>query len=632
MVSTLLPLGLALPLLGAVTIGLGGLWLPSLREQRQLLGGIATLLVGITFSLFLFTFLGYEKPLYFAFTWDWFALEPLRVPLRYQVDSLSLWMALIITGIGTLIHLYSIGYMGSDEGAWRYFALLNLFIFSMLTLVLADSLPLLFLGWEGVGACSYFLIGFWFAEEGNAKAAQKAFIMNRIGDVGLLAAMIILYAETGTFDIDRLKSFSYAGDTAYVVGILLFFAATGKSAQIPLYTWLPDAMAGPTPVSALIHAATMVTAGIYLLARMDFLYNSAPEALYIVAGIGVATALLGAAIALAQHDIKRILAYSTVSQLGFMFASIGAGAYTLAIFHVFTHAFFKALLFLGAGSVIHTVDTQDIREMGGLRAKMPITGVTFWVGVLAIAGLPPLAGFFSKDEILAATYTRGQAGETLYYIFWGILMGVAFLTAFYMGRMAWLTFEGTYRGRVSIHESPMVMTIPLLLLGIGSVGAGFVGLPSILGGSWLREKWLSRSVQDMALPHLSHETEIFLIIASTMIAIIGLLAAWYLYGKRGIEGDKLLSARLAGIYAWLASQAKVDLLYERIFVQSYYVIADLAKDIVGSWVGRLLPNTVVKGIQGLSDLFSRLHVGYVPLYVAYMIGAGLLFVLWMVLT
>lgn len=630
MVAELLPLTVALPLLGALTLGLGPLWVPALRSQRALLGSIATALVAVPFFLFLLAFLQYEKALYFAFSWNWITIDAVTIPLRFQVDTLSLWMALIVTGIGALIHLYSIGYMAEEAGAWRYFAFLNLFIFSMLVLVLADSLPLLFLGWEGVGACSYFLIGFWFSESENAKAAQKAFLINRIGDIGLLAGMIWLYTETRTFDIDRLREFTYAGDVAAGVAVLLFFAATGKSAQIPLYTWLPDAMAGPTPVSALIHAATMVTAGVYLLARMDFLLNAAPETLSLIAGIAAATALLAALIAIAQNDIKKVLAYSTVSQLGFMFAAIGAGAYAVAIFHVFTHAFFKALLFLGSGSVIHATGTQDIRQMGGLRKKMPITGLTFWIGTLAIAGIPPLAGFFSKDEILAAAYARAADGQTLYYLFWGVLLAVAFLTAFYMGRLTWLTFEGSYRGQPPPHESPPVMTLPLMLLGVGSLVAGFVGLPPLLGTSWLRKTWLSQALREAPLPELNHTTELFLLGLSVAVAALGLLSAWALY-RNGLEGEKRLQAQLKTFYNLLAEQMRVDTLYEKLFVQPYYVVADFARNVVGPWLGTGLPHAVTQGLARLSDAASRLQSGYIPLYLLYIISAGLLLTLWLLL-
>ncbi|MDW8236004.1 MAG: NADH-quinone oxidoreductase subunit L [Bacteroidia bacterium] len=630
MVETLLPLAIGLPLIGASVIGLGALWVPALRLQRILLGSLATAFVAASASVFLLVFFNYSGPLIVSGIGDWIALEPLRIPIRYYVDSLSLWMALIITGIGALIHLYSIGYMQEEEGAWRYFAFLNLFIFAMLTLVLADSLPLLFLGWEGVGVCSYLLIGFWFKEEANARAAQKAFLVNRIGDVGLLLGMILLYAQTGTFDIQQLSQRIYAADFAIGVSLLLFLASTGKSAQLPLYVWLPDAMAGPTPVSALIHAATMVTAGLYLTARMDFLYSSAPEALLIVGGIGMLTALLGALVALTQYDIKKVLAYSTVSQLGFMFAAAGAGAYTVAIFHVFTHAFFKALLFLGSGSFIHATHTQDIREMGGLRRFMPISGITFWIGIVAIAGIPPLAGFFSKDEILAAVYARGAAGETMYYLYWAGLIGVAFLTAFYMGRLGWLTLEGAYRGKNTPHESPAVMTIPLVVLSVGSVGAGFVGLPPLLGTSWLREHWLASSVKDWTAPPIDHSTEIILMLGSITAGLVGLGLAYFIFHK-GLAGEEIIREKLGSIHLHLSRQLGIETFYERVIIQGYYVIADFARVLYSSWVGRVLPQGIATLAAKLSQGFTRLQTGYLPNYLAYMIGLGLLIVWWLLL-
>ncbi|MEN3040867.1 MAG: NADH-quinone oxidoreductase subunit L [Bacteroidia bacterium] len=627
MVTQLLPLAIGLPALSAAIIGIGGLWFAGLRSQRNFLGAVATAIVAISFGIFLSTFLSYTAPLQVR-AWDWLAIEPMRLSLGFQIDTLSLWMALVVTGIGALIHLYSIGYMAEEAGSWRYFAFLNLFIFSMLVLVLADSLPLLFLGWEGVGACSYFLIGYWFAEEKNAQAAQKAFIMNRIGDLGLLAGMIWLFAETGTFDISLLRGYIFPADIATGIALLLFLAATGKSAQIPLYTWLPDAMAGPTPVSALIHAATMVTAGVYLVARMDFLFTAAPEALLVVSGIGVATSLIAGLIATRQYDIKRILAYSTVSQLGFMFAAAGAGAYITAIFHVFTHAFFKALLFLGSGSVIHATGTQDIREMGGLRRSMPVTGWTFWIGTLAIAGIPPLAGFFSKDEILAAVYARGSAGESLYFMFWGGLLLVAFLTAFYMGRLTWLTFEGEYRGQSKPHESPAVMTLPLAVLAVGSVVSGLVSVPPLLGSSWLRERWLIQSTKPIPLPPLTHDTEIILIIASVLIAIAGIGTAWLLFRQSALSADEQVSTKLGPLHSLLNEQLGIDQLYEKLFVQPYYVVADFAKDVWGIWIGRWAPKLITVALESAARLLTRLQVGYLPAYVLYFATAGLLLLIW----
>jgi NADH-quinone oxidoreductase subunit L len=626
MVETLLPLAIGLPIIGAATIGLGGLFIPALREARKAFGALATAFVALSFGIFFWTFLTYAKPLY-VLSWEWFRIAGEPIPLRFSMEPLTLWMTLIVTGIGALIHLYSIGYMGEDPGAWRYFAYLNLFIFSMLVLVLGDSLPLVFLGWEGVGLCSYLLIGFWYREMVNAQAAQKAFIMNRLGDLAFIAGAIWLYSETGTLDIDRLGQFMYSGEVAMGIGLLFFLAATGKSAQIPLYTWLPDAMAGPTPVSALIHAATMVTAGVFLMARLDFLLNAAPSALLIISGVGTATALLAGLIAIAQNDIKKVLAYSTVSQLGFMFAAVGAGAYITAIFHVFTHAFFKALLFLGSGSVIHATHTQDIRQMGGLRRYMPVTGWTFWIGTLAIAGLPPLAGFFSKDEILAALHARGAAGEGVYYLYWVVLLGVAFLTAFYMGRLTWLTFEGNYRGSGHPHESPAVMTIPLLILGVGSVVAGFVSLPPLIGSSWLRERWLGQTVSELPVEPLTHSAEIALILASVLVGIGGLLVSWRLYSKKGLAGDTMLQQKLGKLYSLIGEAFRVDWLYEKSIVRLYEILADAARDITGHLVGRLVPGAVGTAIERAGAALQRLQVGYLPAYLSYLVAGGLVLLL-----
>ncbi len=628
MVETLLPLAIALPVLGAAILGLSALWIPALRSERRLIGTLATAFVAGSFFIFLGVFLTYEKPLYVV-SWDWFHLAGQPIPFRFAIEPLTLWMSLVITGIGALIHLYSIGYMAEDAGSWRYFPFLNLFVFAMLVLVLGDSLPLIFLGWEGVGLCSYLLIGFWYREEENTRAAQKAFLMNRLGDLAFIAGAIWLYVETGTLDVDRLGQFAYPADVAMGVGLLFFLAATGKSAQIPLYTWLPDAMAGPTPVSALIHAATMVTAGVFLMARMDFLLNAAPEALTIIGGVGTITALLAALIAIAQHDIKKVLAYSTVSQLGFMFAAVGAGAYITAIFHVFTHAFFKALLFLGSGSVIHATGTQDIREMGGLRRWMPVTGWTFWIGTLAIAGLPPLAGFFSKDEILAALYARGASGETVCYLYFFALIGVAFLTAFYMGRLTWLTFEGSYRGSTEVHESPWVMTLPLGVLAVGSLVAGLVSLPSLVGSSWLRTSWLGQVVVEPPVESVSHGTEVGLILLSVAVAVSGLLVSGFLYGRRGLVAETQLRQALGRFYQLMADAMRVDAIYTRFVVRPYEVMADAAKDIAGQLTGRLLPMSVAVAIDRASRLLRHVQVGYVPLYLVYLVGTGLFVLLWL---
>ncbi|HEX2386968.1 MAG TPA: NADH-quinone oxidoreductase subunit L, partial [Candidatus Binatia bacterium] len=418
--------------------------------------------------------------------YTWIESEPFKAQVSFQADALTAVMLLVITGIGFLIHVYSTGYMAHDEGEPRYFAYLNLFVFFMSVLVLADNLLLLFLGWEGVGLCSFLLVGFWFEDPANTAAGNKAFIVNRIGDVGFLLGMLLLFWEMNrlgvpTLDFAGLKEAAarIPPDTVVLITLLLFIGATGKSAQIPLYVWLPDAMQGPTPVSALIHAATMVTAGVYMTTRMNFLFTLAPWTLSLIAVVGAATALLAGTIAVAQNDIKRVLAYSTVSQLGYMFLAVGVGGFSAAVFHLFTHAFFKACLFLGAGSVIHAMGgEQDMRKMGGLRRRLPVTYWTYLIAALALAGIPPTAGFFSKDRILLEAYAGPHGSIVLWFVGW-ITAG---LTAFYMFRQIFMVFHGTSRAEESvqshIHESPPAMTVPLIALALGSIAAGWVALPS----------------------------------------------------------------------------------------------------------------------------------------------------------
>jgi NADH-quinone oxidoreductase subunit L len=454
---------------------------------------------------------------------EWLEAGGFRVPLNLLLDPLSSVMILVVTGVGFLIHVYSLGYMAHDEDRVRYFSYLNLFTFFMLLLVLGGSLPLMFVGWEGVGLCSYLLIGFWFRRKSATDAGMKAFIVNRVGDVGLLLGMILAYHAFGSLDLVTIADNAGAlapearGEFGAVtlVCLLLFVGACGKSAQIPLHVWLPDAMEGPTPVSALIHAATMVTAGVYLVARLAPLFHLSAGALTAVAVIGGATALMAATVALVQTDIKKVLAYSTVSQLGYMFLACGVGAFGVAIFHLFTHAFFKALLFLGAGSVIHALSgEQDMRSMGGLRAKIPWTFWTFVVGSLAIAGIPPLAGFFSKDEILRGALRAGKTG--LFAL--GFL--TAFLTAFYMARLLFLTFFGSFRGGPAaephVHESPWTMRGPLVLLAVGSAVGGFVAVPELIEPVF-------------RVPPAGHHYAPWLPWVASLNAVVGIVAAYYAY-------------------------------------------------------------------------------------------------------
>ena len=454
---------------------------------------------------------------------SWIEVGGFRVPFSLLVDPLSCVMMLVVTGIGSLIHVYSLGYMAHDDDRPRFFSYLNLFTFFMLLLVLGGSLPLLFVGWEGVGLCSYLLIGFWYKRDSAAAAGLKAFVVNRIGDVGLILGMVFIFHAFGSVDLVDIadNAGALAPERLWEWGpvtiacLLLFLGATGKSAQIPLHVWLPDAMEGPTPVSALIHAATMVTAGVYVVARLGPLYHQSETAMLVVAITGAATALMAGTIAIVQTDIKRVLAYSTVSQLGFMFLAAGVGAFGVAVFHLYTHAFFKALLFLGSGSVIHAMSgEQDMRKMGGLRKKIPWTFATFLVGTLAIAGIPPLAGFFSKDEILLGALGSGHT------VLFGIALFTALLTAAYMARLLFLTFFGEFRGGPEaehhVHESPWSMLGPLVLLAIGSAVAGFVRIPYIVHPV-------------LRLPEEAAHHVTWLPVVATLTGVVGILIAWYLY-------------------------------------------------------------------------------------------------------
>ena len=501
---------------------------------------IATQATGYIFASFVFSLIAFwnvqEQGAITVHYFDFINTSTVKIPFDFRVDVLSSLFLLVITGVGTLIHLYSSAYMHEETAPHyaRYFAYLNLFIFSMLLLVLGDNYVIMFIGWEGVGLCSYLLIGYWFTNTTYNNAAKKAFIMNRIGDLGFLLAIFWLIVKLGTVSYgevltaESLAKLSSTDITA--ITLLLFVGAMGKSAQIPLYTWLPDAMAGPTPVSALIHAATMVTAGIYMITRTNIFYTHSEIAQTVVAIIGISTALLAATIAIKQNDIKKVLAYSTVSQLGYMFLGLGVGAYSGAVFHVITHAFFKALLFLAAGSVIHAMHhEQDIRKMGGLKSKLPITHLTFLIGCIAIAGVPPFSGFFSKDEILAAAYAKNP-------IYWFLGLVGAAMTAFYMFRLYATTFLGQFRGTEAqashLHESPISMTLPLIILAVLSAVGGAMGVPEILGGHhWLSHHLSSIIGAEHAL-HLSHTTEWILMGSSVTIAVVALLIAIGKYSKQ----------------------------------------------------------------------------------------------------
>lgn len=512
---------------------------------------------------------------------DWIAVSDISIPFSFLIDRLSVMMLLIITGIGFLIHVYSIGYMHDDEGFYRFFAYLNLFIFFMQMLVLGANYLVLFIGWEGVGLCSYLLIGFWYKNQEYNNAAKKAFIMNRIGDLGFLLGIFWIFNFFGSIQFKdvfpqaaNLIADGNINDLSIVfITILLFIGATGKSAQIPLYTWLPDAMAGPTPVSALIHAATMVTAGIYLIVRSHILFYLAPYTLDIVTGIGLATAIFAGTIGLAQNDIKKVLAYSTVSQLGFMFMALGLGAYSTAMFHLTTHAFFKALLFLGAGSVIHAMGgEQDIRLMGGLRKKLPVTFITFLAGTLAIAGIAPFAGFFSKDEILAKAFDHSP-------ILWVLGLIASIITAIYMFRLLYLTFFGEFRGtehqREHLHESPASMTIPLIILAILSTIGGFMGVPEVFGMDHALDKYLLPvlvDIYDGNYHAISHSTELMLMAITMGITLVILFVAAKFFIKK--SAMRMDDENAPALQKLLANKYYVDEFYNALIVQPLHWISN----------------------------------------------------------
>ena len=543
-----------------------------------------------------------------AYTWAAFGERSFEVAFAF--DRLAAVMTLIVTGVGSLIHVYSIGYMKDDRGYARYFAYLNVFLFFMLMLVLGKSLLILFVGWEGVGLASYLLIGFWFEDEAKARAGKKAFITNRVGDAGFLLGMFVLYQGFGTLDMEAINAAFASGAapavSATLVGILLFIGATGKSAQIPLHVWLPDAMAGPTPVSALIHAATMVTAGVYMTARMSAIYLATPEASQVIAIVGVATAFFAATIAVVQTDIKKVLAYSTISQLGFMFVAIGVGAYGVAVFHLYTHAFFKACLFLGAGSVIHALGgEQDIRKMGGLARRIPVTFVTFAIATAAIAGIPPLAGFFSKDEILWFALASDHGGTPALFV---VACITALLTAFYMFRLLWLTFFGASRMDAKtahhVHESPASMTGVLVVLAIGSAVGGFVAIPHYL------EPMLPLPAVQSAVEPFEHRV-VFLSIA---LAFIGLAGAAYFFGGDGTRADGL-RARFAGPYRVLSGKYFVDEAYDALFARPLQWVSERVFLGLGD---RVLLDGSLHGLAGFArrtaGALSRVQTGNLQLY------------------
>ncbi len=591
-------------------------------------GAIGTLTVLASFGLSLFLFLNFQYQ-YTVNLFDWISVGSLQIPFSYQIDQLSLLMLLLITGVGTLIHLYSIGYMHHDENVGKFFSFLNLFVFSMLILVLGANFVILFIGWEGVGLCSYLLIGFWNKHTSYNNAAKKAFIINRIGDLGFLLGIFLMYLTFNSvqyaevFQKASLGQFgNYGVGVVTAITLLLFVGAMGKSAQLPLYTWLPDAMAGPTPVSALIHAATMVTAGIYLVLRANVLFTLAPDTLEVVGIIGLATALFAATIGLAQNDIKKVLAYSTVSQLGYMFLALGVMGYTSSFFHVLTHAFFKALLFLGAGSVIHAMSNeQDMRRMGGLRKALPITFLTMLIGCLAISGIPPFAGFFSKDEILSHVYEHNK-------VMWAIGVFTSFLTAFYMFRLLFLTFFGEFRGteeqRHHLHESPASMTLPLIVLAILSTVGGFMGAPMFVGKHYLADYLApiftySRQILPAAFTtEPEHNTELMLMGISVLVAVVGIVLAYVMYvarAQRPAEDEAQRSAIDSLVY----HKYYVDELYNNLIVKPVMALSTGLYKFVENGIIDPIANGVGRVTLAGGQLLRNVQTGSVETYLILMV-------------
>lgn len=555
--------------------------------------------------------------------YTWIKSGNLIAALTFQVDNLSIIMTLVITGVGFLIHVYSTGYMAEDSSYSRYFAWLNLFTFAMLLLVLGNNILLMFIGWEGVGLASYLLIGFWFGEKANAKAGMKAFIVNRVGDFGFLIGFFLLfwavfhYHGSVSIEFSQLKTLALSLPPELVtwIVIFLFIGATGKSAQIPLYVWLPDAMAGPTPVSALIHAATMVTAGVYMIARFSFLFSMSAVGLTVVSIIAVFTAFFAATIALTQNDIKKVLAYSTVSQLGYMFLAMGAGAYNAGVFHLMTHAFFKGLLFLGSGSVIMAMHhEQDMRKMGGLKTRIPITYLTFLVGTLAIAGFPGLSGFFSKDEILWKLFSTPNAYFAwLPFFLWGMATLTAGLTAFYMFRLFFMTFHGDYRGDketwAHMHESPWSMTIPLVVLSLLSIVGGYVGVPETLGGHNALHHWLAPVLvfPDVHGLH-SHSLELLLMFVSVLVGFAGIGLAYYLYIAKP-ELPQQIAKQTQALYAMLENKYWIDELYHKTFVLPLLSLQKLLR-----WFDVFIVDALVNGFGFVVRQFSKIN-GWIDKYI-----------------
>lgn len=640
----------AFPAIGFLINGLLGVKFPkTLTAWVACLSVIASFAVSATIFV-QFLQMAPESRVFEKTVFDWIVSGDLKTTIGFRIDALSIIMCLIVSGVGSLIHIYSVGYMHDDPGFRRFFCYLNLFVFMMLTLVTGDNVLVMFVGWEGVGLCSYLLIGFWYEKDSAANAGKKAFIVNRIGDFGFLLGVFTLVGFLGSQGIWTLK-FSELQANAHLIGpglatiitLLFFVGATGKSAQIPLYVWLPDAMEGPTPVSSLIHAATMVTAGVYMIARLNFLYVLAPTTLLVVTIIGLATAFFAATIGTAQYDIKRVLAYSTVSQLGYMFVGVGAGAYAAGVFHLMTHAFFKGLLFLAAGSVMHAMSGElDMRKMGGLRKKTPITYWTTFIACLAIAGVPGFSGFFSKDEILWMAFSKYNS-----FWFWAIGAITAGMTAFYMFRMFFSTFHGECRAdeevKHHIHESPKVMTVPLMILAVLSLIGGYVGVPALLGGSNHIEKWLEPVFGHHAAPAAAHAggfniistafassggaagadhgTEMQLMIGAVIIGLLGIFIAWLFYVKNPNLPKKFVE-KFHGLFTLVHNKYFIDELYGFIFVRGLLKLGRFCKDFFDEMIIDGIVNGIASLLAGVGGLIRKVQTGAVQGYAfAVILGA-----------
>ena len=619
-------LALIIPLLPLIGFAINGLFGKKISKSLAGLIGSGAILGAFVCTIIVFiNFVSNNSVATEVKAFDWLVIGDSTLSFSFYIDQLSLIMMSLVTGVGFLIHLYSIGYMHDDENFSRFFSYLNLFIFFMLLLVMADNYLILFTGWEGVGFCSYLLIGFWFKTPAYNDAAKKAFIMNRIGDLGFILGLFLIFTEFGTLKFtevfDYASAYSLGNPTIVAITILLFIGAMGKSAQLPLFTWLPDAMAGPTPVSALIHAATMVTAGIYLIVRSHVLFDLAPETLQFIAWTGGITAIVAASIALVQNDIKKVLAYSTVSQLGLIFIALGVGAYSSSMFHLLTHAFFKALLFLGAGSVIHAMDgEQDIRKMGGLKKGLPITHLTFLIGCLAISGIPLFSGFFSKDEVLAHIFNDSIP-------LWIIASITSALTAFYMFRMYFLTFSNEFRGtehqKSHLHESPSNMTIPLVVLAVLAALGGLLGLPLELIGmehSHLLNNFLP-DLKDISF-ELSHKEEIILMLGAVALAI-----ASYLIAKKIYKDAKTIpSDDVKGFKKVLVGKYFLDEIYESAIVKPFQSLGTIFHSLIEDKI----INPIVNSFGSLSiksgNIIKQIQQGNTGFYL-FGIAAGVVIIL-----